>query len=640
MKLINPQILSHILLFGSILALNAALLTSVNAEPKELSSTIKKDPVNQGGLNALIPILAILLNDEEKPDADKDGIEDSVDPDDDNDGMPDVWEIANGLNPLNATDANLDPDNDHLSNLQEYQNGTDPNSNDIGNTQFSAIQASRFLTQASFGPTLSEIQSLESTANIETWINQQFNLPTSYHLPLVKSQGSGDVGGDTQLVRYPVWWQIALHSDDQLRQRVAFALSEIMVVSDRPDALINHGNLLAAYFDILVEHASGNYRDLLEAVTKNPAMGLYLSMLGNETTNNRADENYAREVLQLFSIGLVQLNLDGTQKLDANNKSIPTYNQQDIANLAKVFTGWAWDRDEYEPYQGGWYPDVSIMEIPMKAFPNYHDTASKTYLGITAPANLTPEQDLDMALDAIYNHPNVGPFISKRLIQRLVTSNPSKRYIARVASVFNDNGQGERGDLKAVIKTILLDPEARSDVFSKKPDFGKLREPILRFSHLWRSFQVQDPIEMDHFSSLMSQHAPLTAKSVFNFFSPHYAPPGEITNAGLVAPEFQLISEARITSIYNLIFDIIEEDGFYDIFPTRLNLTYELTLVNTPIQLLDHLDLLLMSGNMSLEFRQILLNYINQNKTEVPSEQLLRDVISLIISSAQYSIQR
>jgi uncharacterized protein (DUF1800 family) len=500
-------------------------------------------------------------------------------------------------------------------------------------------EAARFLTQATFGPRIGEIQHLAGLAGYDSWIENQFSLPPSYHLSLVKARAPD--GWDAQQARYPVFWELALHADDQLRQRIAFALSEIMVVSDRPDALINHGNMLAAYYDILIEHAFGNFRELLEAVSLSPAMGIYLSMLGNKTISDRADENYAREIMQLFSIGLVKLNQDGTPILDGDGKPVPTYRQTDVANLAKVFTGWSWDRPEFDISPvAGWWPDLNRMEIPMKAFADHHDSASKTFLGETLPAGLTPQQDLDAALSVIFNHPNVGPFISKQLIQRLVTSNPSTAYIARVASAFNNNGEGQRGDLRAVTKAILLDPEARSESAAQHSDFGKLREPILRFSHLWRAFNVQDPIEMNHFEGLMSQHAPLTAKSVFNFFNPAYSQPGIIKDAGLVSPEFQIDSEAWVNAINNSFLVIVQTDEFYSFFTTRLNLDTELALLDKPDQLLDHLDLLLMSGNMSSSFRQILLDYITQNRALLDSERVLRDVLSLIITSTEYSIQR
>ncbi len=503
----------------------------------------------------------------------------------------------------------------------------------------SRTDAARFLTQSTFGPTTNDIDHLVSIGNFDNWLTEQFSIPASYHLPLVKLAAPN--GWDTQRARYPVWWQLALHADDQLRQRVAFALSETLVVSDRPDALINHGNLLATYYDVLVTHAFGNFRNLLQDVTLNPAMGIYLSMLGNETVNGRADENYAREIMQLFSIGLVQLNRDGTPIVDGNGKPVPTYQQTDVANLAKVFTGWSWERPEFNggPIDG-WYPDLTRMEKPMKVFPNRHDTTSKTFLGATLPDGQTPQQDLNDALDIIFNHPNVGTFIGKQLIQRLVTSNPSPAYVSRVASIFNNNGQAVRGDMQAVIKAILLDPEARSQSIAQANDFGKLREPILRFSHLWRAFQVQDPIEMDHFGGLMSQHAPLTAQSVFNFFSPAYSPQGPLRDSGLVAPEFQINSEAWVNAINNLLITIIHSDGFYDFFQTKLNLDAELALLDTPDQLLNHLDVLLVSGSMSNDFKQLLLDYISRNRTTLGNDRIVKDVIILIMTSSEYWIQK
>lgn len=576
-------------------------------------------------------------------DSNNDGFGNVCDADLDDSGFVNFADLSLFKSVFGSNDANADFDGSGFVNFADlaafkvlFGNPPGPAGAGIG---LSRTAAARFLTQATFGPTTLDIDHLISLGSFDNWLTDQFSMLANYHLPLVKLAAPN--GWDTQRARYPVWWQHALHADDQLRQRVAFALSEILVVSDRPDALINHGNLLATYYDVLVTHAFSNFRNLLQDVTLNPAMGIYLSMLGNETVNNRADENYAREIMQLFSIGLVQLNQDGTPVMDGNGKPVPTYQQTDVANLAKVFTGWTWDRPEFNggPIDG-WYPDLTRMEKPMKVFSGHHDTTSKTFLGTTLPAGQTPQQDLNAALDVIFNHPNIGPFIAKQLIQRLVTSNPSPAYVARVAATFANNGQGVRGDMKAVIKGMLLDSEARSQSIAQGENFGKLREPILRFSHLWRAFQVEDPIEMDHFSGLMSQHAPLTAKSVFNFFSPAYSPQGPLRDSGLVAPEFQIDSEAWVNAINNLLITIIHSDGFYDFFQTRLNLDAELVLLNTPDQLLNHLDVLLMSGSMSNGFRQLLLDYINQNRTTLANDRIVRDVIILIMTSAEYWIQR
>jgi uncharacterized protein (DUF1800 family) len=576
-------------------------------------------------------------------DTNADGFGNRCDADLDDNGFVNFADLGRFKSAFGTSDANADFDGSGFVNFADLGIfkalfGKPPGPAGSGGS-LTQTEAARFLAQSTFGPKTADIDHLTGLGNFDNWLNEQFSLPASSHLPLVKARAPN--GRDTQRARYPVWWQLALHANDQLRQRVAFALSEIMVVSDKPDALINHGNMLATYYDVLVQHAFGNFRTLLEEVTLNPAMGIYLSMLGNESVNGRADENYAREIMQLFSIGLVQLNQDGTAVLDGNGKPVPTYQQTDVANLAKVFTGWSWDTPDFDGNPiDGWYPDLTRMEKPMKAFTSHHDSAAKTFLGTTLPAGQTPGQDLDAALDVIFNHNNVGPFIGKQLIQRIVTSNPSPAYVTRVAAAFNNNGQGERGDMKAVIRAVLLDPEVRSQSSAQDPEFGKLREPILRFSHLWRAFDVQDPIEMDHFGGLMSQHAPLTAKSVFNFFSPFYSPQGPLKDSGLVAPEFQIDSEAWVNAINSLLINIVQFDSFYSFFETRLNLTATLALLDTPDRMLDYLDVLLMSGGLSSGFRQLLLDYITQNRSTLGDERVVRDVVSLIITSAEYWIQR
>jgi len=505
-----------------------------------------------------------------------------------------------------------------------------------------AFDAARLLTQATYGPTIPAIEQVLAIGGPAAWVDTQLALPASFHLPIVK--GLYPNGWDTQQGRYRAFWDLAMQADDQLRQRMAFALSEIMVISSVPDALVNHGNLVAAYYDLLIEHGLGNYRNLLEAVTLSPAMGIYLSMLGNEkpdaTTGRRADENYAREVMQLFSIGLVELDIDGNTRLDSSNKPIPTYLQSDVENLARAFTGWSWDSPAWEVSPiDGWWPDLSRMERSMVSFDDHHDTGAKQFLSVSLPAGRSAQQDLGSALDALFNHANVGPFISKQLIQRLVTSNPSPAYVARVATVFNNNGQGIRGDLSAVGKAILLDTEARSAAVASGDSYGKLREPLLRFSHLLRAFAVQDPVLLNS-GYYISQYAALTASSVFNFFSPSFSPTGPLKEAGLVAPEFQINNETRVNRVNDALMAVTQDDSLLGLFPAQLNLVTERELMATPGQLLDRLNLLLLSGSLSDGFRQSLLDYISENQASVGNERILRDVIALIITSAEYAVQR
>ncbi len=277
----------------------------------------------------------------------------------------------------------------------------------------------------------------------------------------------------------------------------------------------------------------------------------------------------------------------------------------------------------------------------MIAFPAHHDTDEKQFLNTTVPAGQTPEQDLSMALNTLFDHPNVGPFIAKQLIQRLVTSNPSPDYVERVALVFNSNIQGDRGDLGAVVKAILMDREARNADIAAGDNYGKLREPLLRFSHLLRAFNVQDTVNV-RAGYYVAPHAPLTANSVFNFFSPSFSPAGPIKDAGLVAPEFQINSESRINRLNGTLHEVALRDQYYTFSPTVLNLTTERALFATPQRLIDHLNLLLMSGSMSDNLQQMLLRYIaeSQNLTNPDEESVLRDVIMLVITSAEYSVQQ
>lgn len=415
-------------------------------------------------------------------------------------------------------------------------------------------EAFQFLNQATFGAT-------ETAANdvigmrYEAWIDDQLQKPASLQLPHIQSLPLPQFMGQLQADRVDIWFRNALHGEDQLRQRVAFALSEIMVVSQL-GVLNNQPYGLGSYYDMLARNAFGNYRDLIEDVTLHPSMGVYLSMLGNEkpnvANNIRPDENYARELMQLFSIGLVELNLDGTVKTDAQGQPIPTYDQSVIEGFAHVYTGWTYAGS---PVFRGARATLTNQVIPMQLWQNFHDTGPKTLLnGLTIPAGQMGEQDLADALDNVFNHPNVGPFMAIRLIQRLVTSNPSPGYVSRVASVFNDNGQGVRGDLGAVVKAILLDAEARPALPMDLD--GKVKEPLLRLTQLFKVYNAtsQSGRYPLNFAYIVFGQGPLQASHVFNFFSPFYAPPGEIQNSGLVAPELEIATEYLNTYVTNYMF--------------------------------------------------------------------------------------
>ena len=423
-------------------------------------------------------------------------------------------------------------------------------------------EAYRFLNQATFGATEADATTV-AALGYSSWIDQQLAQPASIQLPVVQAayvllanptQMIGSVNND----RTDAWMRNAVRGPDQLRQRVAFALSEIMVVS-QASTLVNMPHALADYHDMLARDAFGSFRNLIADVTLHPAMGVYLSMLGNQTPNTalkiRPDENYARELMQLLTVGLVELNIDGSIRRDAQDQPLPTYSQEIIEGFANVFTGW-----NYAGAASFAQARRSLQNqiLPMQAYPEQHSTGTKRLLPVngvaaTLPAGQTPAQDLAAALDNIVNHPNVGPFIGKQLIQKLVTSNPSPQYVERIARVFNNDGTGQRGNLGAVVKAILLDSEARNAPTSATA--GKLKEPLLRLTQVLRAYNAQAVsgryfITPNQLTAAFGQ-APLNSPSVFNFFSPFYAPPGEISTQGLVAPELQLATEYLNTQVTN-----------------------------------------------------------------------------------------
>lgn len=438
------------------------------------------------------------------------------------------------------------------------------------------IEAFQLLNQATFGATEADALGVIAMRE-EQWIADQMMKPASLQLPHMLSLPPPQFMGQLHADRVDIWFRNVLLEEDQLRQRVAFALSEIMVVSQL-GALQGRPFAVADYYDVLAENAFGNYRDLIEQVTLHPAMGVYLSMLGNEKPNPalniRPDENYARELMQLFSIGLVELNIDGTEVLDGNNQPIPTYDQATIEGFAHVFTGWTW---RGSPSFGSGRVPVASQYFPMELWPEFHDTGAKTLLnGVVLPAGQTGEQDLAAALDNIFNHPNVGPFMAIRLIQRLTTSNPSPGYVRRVAEVFNNNGSGVRGDLGAVVRAILLDPEARP-ALPMEID-GKLKEPLLRLTQLFKAYNATSASGKYSLAAsyILFGQGPLQSPSVFNFFSPFFAPPGEIRNSNLVAPELEIATEYLNTLFTNYMFfqvfglnhtnpDLQEDDIYIDI---------------------------------------------------------------------------
>ncbi len=504
-------------------------------------------------------------------------------------------------------------------------------------------EAHQFLNQGSFGATEDEADRVISMRQ-EAWIDEQMQRPVSLQLPHLQALPSPQFDFELHTDRVDIWFRNALYGEDQLRQRVAFALSEVLVVSQL-GALGNLPYAVADYYDVLARNAFGNYRELLEEVTLHPAMGVYLSMLGNEkpdpVLNIRPDENYAREVMQLFSIGLVELNTDGTEKLDLQGQPIPTYDQEIIEGFAHVYTGWTFAG---APSFRQARPTRFNQLIPMQLYPGFHDTEAKLLLnGDVLPAGQSGEQDLSTALDNIFNHPNVGPFIAIRLIQRLVTSNPSPGYVRRVAEVFNNNGSGERGDLAAVVRAILLDSEARP-AMAMEID-GKLKEPLLRLTQLWKAYNATSnsgrfPLIAAY---ILFAQGPLQSPSVFNFFSPFYAPPGEIRNSSLVAPELQIATEYQNTLFTNYMFyqtfalnqtnNALEDD---DVF---INFEEEMAIAADAEALIDMVAGKLLAGQISATLRQEIAGML----TRIPeTETALRaaETIYFVVTSPEYAYQR
>jgi uncharacterized protein (DUF1800 family) len=505
-------------------------------------------------------------------------------------------------------------------------------------TVLAPAEASAFLNRATFGATRGTIDALV-TSNIEDWLEDQYNKPVTRLLPYVQSLDEDQV---FPVDRVEGWWLNVVNGEDQLRQRLAFALSEIFVISDQNGFLFNNQEGVADYYDMLAENAFGNYRELLEDVTLHPAMGIYLSMLGNQkpdpVNNIRPDENYAREIMQLFSIGLVELNIDGSPILDADGKPVPTYNQDIIEGFAHVFTGW-----NFAGTVNFYRPPINFLE-PMQPRENFHDKGEKQLINdIVVPAGQTAREDLAIALDALFNHPNVGPFMSYRLIQRLVTSNPSPGYIQRVAETFNDNGQGVRGDLWAVVKAILTDEEALEGYNTSPTTFGKLREPLIRMAHQFRvtgAKTAEGGIPFGFADFILGQ-SPQRSPSVFNFFSPDYQQPGEILEADLVAPEFEIATANNMTGMHNAVL------YFLYVFTERnndnrvyLELDDLVSLADDHTALLDELDLIYMAGQMTETMRAEIIDYLDFITPYVDAQTKVVETTFLILTSSEYAIQK
>lgn len=498
----------------------------------------------------------------------------------------------------------------------------------------------RLLEQASFGPSDQAITAVRQLG-INGWINQQFNTPATGYgdFPYVPGAVLPTCDSICQRDNYSLFqlqlkfFQNAINAADQLRQRVAFALQQILVVSGVSNNLA-YAN--AEYQNLLLSLAFSNFETILTEITLNPTMGRYLDMVNNGkplTALDQANENYARELLQLFSIGLYQLNPDGSVQADSTGRPLPSYDEDVIKGFARVFTGWT-----YPPRPGA----VSQRYNPtyykgrMVVDPANHDTGAKTLLnGTVLPAGQTPDRDLADAIHLIFMHPNVGPFIGKQLIQKLVTSNPSPAYVSRVAAAFADNGLGVRGDMKAVIRAILLDSEARGGM-KQDPVYGHLKEPVLFIIHLMRALGgSSDGVYLRSQSAGMAQNV-MMAPSVFNFYPPDYA-----LQSGLLAPEFGIHDANVAFASANFVYQMIYGNGanadptVAGSTGTRLDLTPFTALASNPATLVDRLDVLLTHGTLSPSARSSIINAVAALSSTSDRAKL---AIYLLATSSQFQV--
>jgi uncharacterized protein (DUF1800 family) len=521
--------------------------------------------------------------------------------------------------------------------------------------QVSFADASRLLEQATNGVTASDVAHVQSVG-ISAYLGAQIAAAPSqykgfsytphtapsdcqYHAATptdASSICSRDTYSPFQVQRQ--FFIHALNDPDQLRQRVAFALSQIFVVSS---VEIYEAYGMADYQNLLLNDAFVNFRTLLQDVTLSPVMGHYLDMVNNDKTNltngTTPNENYAREVLQLFSIGLYELNPDGSQTLDGSGNPILTYTQDVIEGFSSLFTGWTYPA--LAGASSNWTNPTNYDGL-MVAFADHHEQGTKELLnGLIVPANQTPAQDLQMALDNIFNHPNVGPFIGKQLIQHLVTSNPTPAYVARVSAVFANNGSGVRGDLGAVIKAILTDREARGDAPAAS-NFGHLREPALFVTSVLRSMGGQsDGVLPRNASSNMGQPI-YSPQTVFNFYPPSYAIPGTPT----LAPEFGIDDAATALARSNFINTVITQGGaapdptVSGSTGTSIDLT-SLSAITDPTALIQQLNQALLHGSLSSQAAAVVLFAVNAQPTTDPLAAA-RTASYLILTSSQYQVER
>jgi len=588
------------------------------------------------------------------------------------------------------------------------------------------LQAFRLLQQATFGPTESDIKTLQSQGVVR-WLDNQLNQNSAYsssidshysHLERYKtiakmaepstykkdSDFNNNFHGRTSDYQTAAWFENALHGTDQLRQRIALALSELMVISGKKQRTRFRGDSLAGYYDLMAKHAFGNFRTLMGDISRSPGMGLFLSHQGNKkyssSSNTHPDENFARELMQLFTMGLWEMNQDGSMVKDSSGNPIPSYTQDDVEELAKVMTGY--DLKGNSKYGRTNRGSGEEWSSPMEFTSDHHEYASKTLLGTTISSGTSSSSepaDLDKALDIIFQHQNVAPHVSKHLITRLVTSNPSSSYINRVSTVFNNDGGGARGNLKAVVRAVLMDHEARGLYYRNQENYGKPKELLLAFTQFLRAFGVQKldgwksrtgasmkgVYQFYYLENVLGQ-APLRSDTVFNFFAADFVPAdSHFISNNMVAPELQIQSDTILVKYSNLVrtsLASLEKNAILDSGSSLssfasgrnhtkqnfyINLDKELQVLETALDgdtngdyanindsgrketavmtLLQHLDRKIMGGEMPAEYYTALKTHlmnINYGKTKNKTEakEMIRDAIRFMVSSSFYMIQK
>jgi uncharacterized protein (DUF1800 family) len=535
--------------------------------------------------------------------------------------------------------------------------------------------AVRFLYQSTFGIRDGDLEKLLDLG-AQRWFSWQLNMaPRTYTSAWSRiADELGDIDGSRDAngveLTHEAFMMNALESPDQLRQRMTYALSQLFVISDRFD-FGHHDQLVLGYADTLHVNAFGNFRDLLRSVTLHPAMGMYLAMLGNQKAdpvrNIRPDENFARELMQLFTIGLQELNQDGTPILDANGRPKQTYTQIDVQNYAAALTGWYFAG--VEPIQFGdtfHSVDHDLRVLPMVPYEQYHQKTRKNLLnGVVVPAGATAEESLEAVLDSLFYHPNVAPFVSRHLIRNFVTSNPSPAYVARVSAVFDSDENDERGNLASVLRAVLFDPEARLPLQDQEDTYGRVKDPLLRWTNVARFFDLQGYLDSKEFLRDKPSQTFLGAPSVFNFYSPDHTPNEVFAERGMVAPELQVFTADSI----------VKDAGMYAYISTRANVeayrdlsdteALQWTLVNDYSrlireyerggirQLIDYLNKYLAQGRLDDAFIDTLLQTYEEDidwfwqRTNVSELKRTADIHNLftrlifqIVISPEFIVQR